>query len=733
MRGVAETFASPAGPRWARPVLAVAVLMMGGTGGVSHGHPRERAPSRKSDVTATRLEPLRALEDQLRLETDPRHVVAGDRSTGPDPYTLRPLEGGTSFVGLLRGSAELVLLDADLHVVDRAPAPRAPTGMAFAADGQIFVCGELASEIVRYRVTARSIRRTGAIALSPGHGVRDVAAGPGDLLYAVDQGAGRLLTLRIGRTTAAAGSGQAIVAARSELAIGHGPTRVARVGSLLIVDLLLDHALVIFRTDDQGRPTGEPARIQHDGPIWSFDAVLVAAPAPHPPASRAPSQDLILVAGGVEDHPLDRTIGSFGYIDSFLTVYRIPFGAPGDRAALHAVRVAALNLSELGIITPKVVALEPVESSPPGGGRALVTGYGSSLMATVDWRRFDLEPTVVTRALAPGTTSVVRRDDGALLFADPLLDAWVVASPTSVDTVPIDGSGVGVGGAPAPSRSVEARLGEALFFTTLMAPFNHADGPASRFTCETCHFEGGVDGRTHHTGRGDVRATTKPLRGLLNNRPYFSRALDPDLATMVNNEFRVAGANSGRDPWFAVRVDDFPWLRTLGVTGVALPALSLRRALISFLGGLSHMPNPLTLSATGYDARQRAGAAVFRQRCEGCHEARLVSDEPASRIPFDGWERAIFSEADPLVWGSSEYRQTGVVPYVHERGARVPSLRRVSAKFPYFTNGSARTLDQVIARVRFGAAAFSHDGALESGAGLDAADSAALAAFLDLL
>lgn len=35
---------------------------------------------------------------------------------------------------------------------------------------------------------------------------------------------------------------------------------------------------------------------------------------------------------------------------------------------------------------------------------------------------------------------------------------------------------------------------------------------------------------------------------LFNNRPHFSRALDPDMTTMVDNEFRVAGAARRRAP-----------------------------------------------------------------------------------------------------------------------------------------------------------------------------------------
>ena len=77
-------------------------------------------------------------------------------------------------------------------------------------------------------------------------------------------------------------------------------------------------------------------------------------------------------------------------------------------------------------------------------------------------------------------------------------------------------------------------------------------------------LRGYVDGRIHHTGRGDVRATTKPLVGLFNNRPHFSRALDPD-SGVAENEFRVAGAPSPADPHFDIDVHDVPWLAELGL------------------------------------------------------------------------------------------------------------------------------------------------------------------------
>jgi hypothetical protein len=350
-------------------------------------------------------------------------------------------------------------------------------------------------------------------------------------------------------------------------------------------------------------------------------------------------------------------------------------------------------------------------------------------------------PTVVTQDLVPGTTSMVARADGTLVFADPLLDAWVSRSSSGTAAprvVPVR-EAIDAPAAAAPlgaeSADVAARVGEALLSTTLMAPWNRSDGPLSRFTCETCHFEMYGDGRIHHTGRGDVHATTKPLRGLFNNRPHFSRALDPDLTVVANSEFRVAGAKSDHDSWFTVRVDDFPWLRWLGVTDSSLPPLALRKALMTALMRLGHAPNPAVTPGGHFTDLERQGAALFRDRCETCHQARLASDEPASRLPFARWESLIMTDADPLVWGEAEYRQTGVVPYVHESGARVPSLRRLYKKFPYFTNGSAKDLAAVLARARFSGDAFWHEGgpAGASQSFFDPEEIQRLRAFLDLL
>jgi hypothetical protein len=273
---------------------------------------------------------------------------------------------------------------------------------------------------------------------------------------------------------------------------------------------------------------------------------------------------------------------------------------------------------------------------------------------------------------------------------------------------------------------MQSRVGELLFFTQLMAPWNSADGALSRFTCETCHHEGYVDGRVHFTGRGDVHATTRPLYGLFNDAPYFSRALDQSTTQMVHSEFKVANRHNGRDPWFPLTHADAPWLAQFGAPARMEPEY-LREAFITFLSDYSHRANPAAVDHTAFTARERAGASVFRDRCASCHAARLIAEEPASAVPFDRWESLVLSPTGGIVWSNAERAKTGVLPYVHDEGTRVPSLRRLYKKWPYFTNGSAHSLDDVIDH-------FSLDGNHAGGAGsLTPDDKRTLRAFLDLL
>ncbi len=646
-----------------------------------------------------RLAPLRAFEEQRRREIDFARQPPSTHAFGPDPVAIRAVdEAGSRFVGLLRGRDAVVLLDESLRELSRATAPAVPTGVARLPDGSFAVTGEESPVLARFRVEGDTLHAMGALSVGeatpPVFGLRDVAATEA-ALYAIDERGDRLFAIPHGSR----GHGVATIST------GAGPFRVLATKERVLVDCLLDHSITAYPLDGRSLPLAAGAAvIRHDGPIWSMAALDTRA-------------GLLVALGGIEDHPLDRTGGSFGYIDSFVFLYRLSSAGAFER-------LAAVNVSALGVLTPKAVVLEGRD----GGGASLtVAGYGADRLAQLTWGD-DLgkPPEITTRVAVPGIASLAIAR-GRMVGADPLLDAFTDLGSMSSNATRLAAEP----GEPRPSADVS--VGEALFFTNLMAPWTRSEGELSRFTCEACHFEGTVDGRTHHTGRGDVRATTKTLLGLGNDKPYFSRALDPDLATMVDNEFRVAGANSGHVPWFSASETGLPWLPLLAPGPSDLDALALRRALVTFLMEQSHRSNPAALSHASFTRLERAGAEVFEMRCEGCHSARFIADDPTTRVPRERWESLVLSHEGPIVWARDGYEKTGVEPYVHELGARPPSLRRAYRKRPYFTNGSARSLRDVVERAGAVRGRFFHDHRPADAERIPAREVEGLLAFLDLL
>src|SRR5690606_17845747 len=124
-----------------------------------------------------------------------------------------------------------------------------------------------------------------------------------------------------------------------------------------------------------------------------------------------------------------------------------------------------------------------------------------------------------------------------------------------------------------------------------------------------------------------------------------SRALDPTMTRMVDNEFRVANRGSGGDPWFALETADHPWLA--GTVPGLPPRLSpewLRSAFVEFLAAHEPPAHPPVAGRSAFTPLERAGAAAFRRTCEPCHAARLLADRPDSRIPSPAWEERIFGD-----------------------------------------------------------------------------------------
>ncbi|KIG18358.1 hypothetical protein DB30_00643 [Enhygromyxa salina] len=628
----------------------------------------EVAQEPEADPHAEARARLLALEDAQRGQLDFAAIPASDQRLGANPYRVLALDD-RRFAGLLRGADQLVVFDEHGAVVHTAATPHDPTDLA-TRGRELLVVGTGEARVARYDAT--TLERLGDIALPGGLAPRAIAATP-KAAWVADEGHGQLHRLEPGD------DGELEVVARQPYC--RGPIALHAEPDLLVGNCLLEHRIRVDRIMD-GQLHALPGP-QHDGPIWSFELG---------PAD--PVGDRLLALTGVEDHPLERRDGGFGYIDSFVFVYALRESG--------VERLTSVNVSELGVVTPKWSRWRINASDPTPTPALQLAGYATPDLLTLRWAQgFEAAPEVERWPGLPGTTDVARLGAEALWAADPLLDRWLHITADAVTSKP----------APPDDRSFEERLGEALVFTTAMAPWNDATGKRSRFTCETCHFEGRGDGRVHFTGREfegrPIHASSKPLIGLVPNRPHFSRALDRTTTKMIDNEFGVANRHSARAPWFALDVDALGWLAELpGWPAGGVDGETLRRALLRFLIRWSMPSNPATRGRAQFDPLEARGAQLFASTCEGCHQARLVADDPSTRVALgpggdlEPWRRLIFSDNAPLVWASNAYAKTGIVPWVHPEGARVAALRRLYLKWPYFTNGGADSLEAVLEGVR---------------------------------
>jgi hypothetical protein len=693
-------------------VLTLLSVAMGCDGRVGMSAPRVTAAAsssaRESEIRRA-LVSLRDRERALHARTDFERLPPSSRSFGASPYAVlalppnrsgAPPQGSTARLsGLLRGDSRLVLLDEELRELASAPAPRSASSLAALPDGRLLVLGPLEHRIARYAEAGGRLVEDGSVALTGARVPRAVAADEHTVVVA------DFANDALGAASVATVLRSAPAAIELNRPTCRGPFRLALTREFMGVLCLFDHAIALHERGVDGAPGREVARITHDGPLFGF-ALL-------------PDDDgLLIAAGGVEDHPLDRRDKAFGHVDSYAFLYRLTTGKAPER-------LQSFNTAVLGVVTPKNVTLR----RGPTGLVLSVLGYGSDRRLELDvvGPSFELRPRVLPSL--PGCADSALVDD-RLVCANPLFDSWVALSdpPRSIPArSPLPGD-----------PGAEERLGEALFFTTLMAPDATSEGRRSRFTCETCHFEGGTDGRVHHSGRDDIRVSTRPLFGLLNDAPYFSRARDPDLTAVCHHEFTVASRGTPADPWFSLDPARFPWLAELGATRGMLAPSPLRAALLAFLARFSHEESPFVPARAGsarLSPAEQRGAEVFRGRCASCHAARLVAADPNSEVPFERWPELILSAAGPIVWARGDHAKVGVEPYVDPKGTRIPSLRRLYLKRPYLTRGAARTLDELLLLVRFSDAEFFHAGgdARPDLRALTPTERADLRAFIELL
>ncbi|HEY8922758.1 MAG TPA: c-type cytochrome, partial [Polyangia bacterium] len=298
------------------------------------------------------------------------------------------------------------------------------------------------------------------------------------------------------------------------------------------------------------------------------------------------------------------------------------------------------------------------------------------------------------RSVLVGTnpSSVAFLPDGRVVTADRLSDTLSFVTPASGDgPARVDTLTVG-----RPDRPTPAERGEVLFYSRALVPRNVATGPLSIYTCAACHADGHIDGRRHPSKRNRFYTMTKTCRGLVGTEPFLTIG-DPDtFAAFADNIVgtHAQGALDAPDTY-----DKYPVqlrLRTGGTwTTVTLSPAELRVALAAYMSRIPVEPSPFAPPGRrALSAPERRGLAVFRADCAGCHQLR-TSTGAARAVGGAALESRLL--AGELVLTSARRYDVGT-PVIGEGGNNPPSLRGAWAAAPYFSDGSAATLEEAIRR-----------------------------------
>ncbi|HEX4460931.1 MAG TPA: hypothetical protein VIA18_23285 [Polyangia bacterium] len=251
------------------------------------------------------------------------------------------------------------------------------------------------------------------------------------------------------------------------------------------------------------------------------------------------------------------------------------------------------------------------------------------------------------------------------------------------------------------------RLGQRLFYTA-----NSSAYPITQnfwISCATCHLEGGSDAVTWKFAQGP-RDTPSNAGGPINTGFLMRQALRN---TVVDYDVTIRTEQGGlfhRDT-----ASQLPYLDALAeYTNYAIP-----------------FPNNPNVAADGtLTAAQARGQTTFGSLCASCHTGPYYTDSGAGNTPVDGL--LVMDGSQPILLHdvgtcvtSGPYNDA---PHADDVVGTIrtacdfdtPTLRGIFATPPYFHDGSAATLDDVVARLSVSSA-------------LSAADQADLVAFLKTL
>jgi DNA-binding beta-propeller fold protein YncE len=481
--------------------------------------------------------------------------------------------------------------------------------------------------------------------------------------------------------------------------------------ALLLVSSFIDHRVTVHPIDEAGTLGPSAQTIATEAPVLD----MIVADAGGRPA---------LWLSTHEDRPLSRAHLSVEGLDSGVLVLPAREGG-GDGPPFRDAGPGRRDFVNLSERAPAAVVEPAALARDERSGAVAIVGAGTDnvLVAPKGSRMTG----VVGVGAAPSAIASLPGEGPRWVTADRLSDTL-----SFIEGAPADPRVVATLVVGRPARTSPAELGELMFYSRALTPRNVATGPLSLYTCAACHDDGHVDGRRHPSKRNRFYSMTKTCRGLATTAPYLSLGEPDTMDAFADNivATHAQGAEGGPDDY-----DRYPV--TLRVRGehddwrsVTLSPDEVRAALSAYMSRIPPEPSPFApAKGRALSPEARRGLAVFRENCARCHQ--LVGDAAVGdAVPARELQRRLLGGSVALT--SARLYDVGT-PVLGKTGNNPPSLRGVWDAAPYFSDGSARTLEEVLRRTDPSAEKVHAPANATRPPGLDEGARAALLAFLRAL
>ncbi len=536
-----------------------------------------------------------------------------------------------------------------------------PRGLALVNDAKVYVAGQASDSVLVIDVESASVVAEIPVAAAP---VSVLAAEDGSSVYVVSH-EGAVVT-KIDPET------DSVVATLEVGPHPWGAALSADGSSLFVTHLLLEPGITIIdtasfsvrgKTPLEDEPRGRDKRL----PNGTARGAYVAVPRPSTGELWVPH---LLLGIGTPQPELDFESTVFPTITTFEAE-----GASPERRLLFQPGVpGAVGAFGDSVSGPRAIAFTPdgklallalsqsedlmVFDAEAGVERSLVRPLPSAF----------LEGVVVDHAGKRAYVDGRNTHDVTVLSIDPADEI----TPVRVDGDPIER--LAVDPMPAPLR-----LGQRLFYSANSARF-----PITKnfwVACSSCHIEGGSDGVTWQFGAGP-RDTPSNAGGPSNTGFLMRQAL----------------RNQVEQYDLTIRVEQG------GSYEQAVPAHAADLAALAAFVNLAipYPSNPNVARDGTLDEAQTRGKATFDAQCRSCHAGEYLTDSGAGNPSLDLSGTVVLHDVGTCVQSGDFPDHPSTDEAGNARGAcelDTPSLRGVFASPPYFHDGSALTLRDVVDRL----------------------------------